>query len=101
MKRLFSRTVKMSSKRISFRVEGKVQGVNFRSYTQKQAKNIGLTGYVSNASDGSVQGEAQGSDDKIKDFVQHLHKGPSASSVSGVDTSNISTKSDESRFSVK
>ncbi|KAF2848305.1 Acylphosphatase [Plenodomus tracheiphilus IPT5] len=91
----------MSAKRISFRVEGEVQGVNFRSFTQRQAKSIGVTGYVTNASDGSVQGEAQGSDDNIKEFVQHLHKGPSASSVSGVDTSDISTTSDESGFNVK
>ncbi|KAI8939266.1 hypothetical protein NX059_005092 [Plenodomus lindquistii] len=101
MKRFFSNTVRMSSKRISFKVEGQVQGVNFRSFTQKQAKSIGVTGFVTNASDGSVQGEAQGSDDKIKEFVQHLHKGPPASSVSDVDTSDISAKSDESSFNVK
>jgi acylphosphatase len=48
-----------------------------------------------------VQGEAQGSDDAIKEFVQHLNKGPSAASVSGVEHSEISTKSGESGFDVK
>jgi hypothetical protein len=48
-----------------------------------------------------VQGEAQGSDDAIKQFVQHLNKGPSAASVSGVEHSDISTKSGESGFNVK
>ena len=91
----------MSSKRISYNVEGKVQGVNFRSFTQRQAKSIGVTGFVTNASDGSVQGEAQGSDDAIKQFVQHLNKGPSASSVSGVEQSDVSTKSGESDFRVQ
>lgn len=48
-----------------------------------------------------VQGEAQGSEDKLNDFVQHLHKGPPASSVSKVDHSDIDTKADESGFSVR
>ncbi|CAA9957306.1 hypothetical protein CFE70_000870 [Pyrenophora teres f. teres 0-1] len=91
----------MSTKRIQYKVEGRVQGVNFRSFTQKQARSIGITGFVTNASDGSVQGEAQGSEDKINDFIQHLNKGPSAASVSKVDQSDMSTKSDESSFNVQ
>jgi acylphosphatase len=102
---------------IQYKVEGEVQGVNFRSFTQKQAKSIGVTGFVTNASDGSVrtcrrlewtdahthqvQGEAQGSEDKIKEFVQHLNKGPSAASVYKVDQSDISTKDGESSFNVQ
>ncbi|RAR06424.1 acylphosphatase family protein [Stemphylium lycopersici] len=91
----------MSSKRIQYKVQGEVQGVNFRSFTQKQARSIGVTGFVTNASDGSVQGEAQGSEDKINEFVQHLSRGPPASSVSKVDHSDISTKPDESSFNVQ
>jgi acylphosphatase len=88
-----------------------------RSFTQRQAKSIGVTGFVTNASDGSVgtimsfaalsadppqvQGEAQGSDDAIQAFVQHLNKGPSAASVSGVEHSEISTKAGESGFGVQ
>ncbi|KAL1609597.1 hypothetical protein SLS59_001104 [Nothophoma quercina] len=91
----------MSDKRISFKVDGEVQGVNFRSFTQKQAKSIGVTGFVTNASDGTVQGEAQGSADQLKEFVQHLNKGPSAASVSGVEHNDISSKSGESGFNVQ
>jgi hypothetical protein len=47
-----------------------------------------------------VQGEAQGSADALKNFVQQLNKGPSAASVSGVEQSDISTKYGESDFSV-
>ena len=90
----------MSTKRIAYTVQGQVQGVNFRSFTQKQARSIGVTGFVKNASDGSVQGEAQGTDDAIKRFVQHINKGPSTASVSGVEHAEISTKPDESGFSV-
>ena len=91
----------MSDKRISYKVAGQVQGVNFRSFTQKQAKSIGLTGFVTNKSDGTVQGEAQGSEDALNQFVQHLNKGPSAASVKSVDKSDIATKSGESGFHVQ
>lgn len=87
--------------RISFKVDGEVQGVNFRSSTQKQARSIGVTGFVTNASDGTVQGEAQGTADQVKEFVQYLGKGPSAASVSGVEHNDISVKSGESSFNVK
>ncbi|KAF1979886.1 Acylphosphatase [Bimuria novae-zelandiae CBS 107.79] len=91
----------MADKRISFKVDGEVQGVNFRSFTTKQAKSLGVTGFVTNASDGTVQGEAQGSSNAIKEFVQHLNKGPSAASVKGVEQNDISTKSGESSFHVQ
>ncbi|KAJ8117138.1 hypothetical protein OPT61_g1602 [Boeremia exigua] len=91
----------MSDQRISFTVRGEVQGVNFRSFTRKQARSIGLTGFVTNASDGTVQGEAQGTADQLKDFVQHLNKGPSAASVSGLEHNDISSKSGENGFNIQ
>ncbi|KAF2274007.1 Acylphosphatase [Westerdykella ornata] len=100
MQRFFSTTARMSSKRISFKVDGYVQGVNFRSFTQKQANKLGLTGFVRNASDGTVQGEAQGSDETLEDFLQHLHSGPRAATVTGVEHSDMPTKAGESNFSV-
>ena len=48
-----------------------------------------------------VQGEAQGSEDALKEFVQHLNKGSPAASVTGVEHSDISTKPGESGFRVK
>jgi acylphosphatase len=89
-----------------------------RSSTQKQARSIGVTGFVTNASDGTVsinrvhdapgvdrfaqvQGEAQGTADQVKEFVQYLNKGPSAASVSGVEHNDISVKSGEGSFNVK
>jgi len=98
MKRFLSSTVVKMSKGISFKVDGEVQGVNFRNFTVKQAKTLGLTGYVQNASDGTVEGEAQGSDDAINELIDHLNKGPPAASVTGVEHSNISNKQGESGF---
>ncbi|KAL5442366.1 hypothetical protein PMIN05_004119 [Paraphaeosphaeria minitans] len=101
MKRFFSGTIRMADRRIAFKVDGEVQGVNFRSFTTKKAQSLGVTGFVANASDGTVQGEAQGSSETIKEFVQHLNKGPSAASVSGLEQKDIATKSGEIGFNVK
>jgi len=48
-----------------------------------------------------VTGEAQGSDQTLKQFVQHLNQGPPAASVTGVEHSEIDTKQGESRFTAK
>lgn len=45
-------------------------------------------------------GEAQGSEDDLKKFVQHLNKGPSSASVDNVEQNDISTKSGETGFGV-
>ncbi|QSS57067.1 hypothetical protein I7I53_05460 [Histoplasma capsulatum var. duboisii H88] len=45
------------SKRISFRVHGKVQGVFFRDFTRRNANNYNLTGWVRNTPDGKVGGK--------------------------------------------
>ncbi|KAH7115230.1 Acylphosphatase-like domain-containing protein, partial [Dendryphion nanum] len=72
-----------------------------RSFTCKQARSIGVTGWVTNASDGTVQGEAQGSEDALKEFVQHLHKGPSSASVTSVEQSDVQSKSGDGGFHVQ
>ena len=67
-------------------------------FTVKQAKGLGLTGYVQNARDGSVVGEAQGPEEDLNKLVGHLNKGPPAASVDGVEQKDISTKSGETGF---
>lgn len=62
-------------------VHGRVQGVGFRAYTQKEAVKLGLTGYVRNLSDGSVEVEAEGSKSNLTLFVKALKTGPSGSDV--------------------
>lgn len=56
--------------RISARFEGRVQGVGFRATTRSIASRAGITGWVRNEPDGSVQLEAQGSD--VRGFLASL-----------------------------
>ncbi|KAI9795804.1 MAG: hypothetical protein M1833_006825 [Piccolia ochrophora] len=87
------------SKRIYFKVHGEVQGVFFRAFTEEKATSYGLTGWVKNSSDGSVEGEAQGDESSIEKLLKDVNKGPSAARVSKVDTSEREVKSGESSFS--
>ena len=50
----------MSTKHLSIRVTGKVQGVFFRASTREEAQRLGLCGWVRNEADGSVRIEAEG-----------------------------------------
>jgi acylphosphatase len=66
-------------------VHGDVQGVNFRSTTQREAVRRGLTGWVCNRWDGTVETVAEGPPEAVEQFEAYLHRGPSAAYVTEVD----------------
>lgn len=63
--------------KITATVTGKVQGVGFRFSTNQVANELGIGGLVRNENDGSVYVEANGSEEKIDQFIEALRKGPS------------------------
>jgi len=71
-------------KTISFLVRGRVQGVGFRYWTQRQAEDLGLTGWVRNDPDGAVQGFARGQAARIDVFRDQLWRGPTYANVTHV-----------------
>lgn len=62
-------------------VKGRVQGVNFRYYTRSRARALGITGYVRNLPDGSVEVVARGSEPALQALLDWLHQGPPAARV--------------------
>jgi len=86
------------SKRISFTVHGKVQGVFFRDFTQQKANAYSITGFAKNASDGTVQGEAQGREDALETFKKDLNQGPKHAHVVRLETKDVEVKEGESSF---
>jgi len=58
-----------------FKVIGKVQGVSFRAFTQRQARLLNLTGWVRNCSDGSVEVVACGTEDALASMEAWMHDG--------------------------
>ncbi len=88
-------------KRIHAKVKGRVQGVFYRASTKDKAKSLGLTGWVMNMPDGSVELEAQGSDKKIEELISWLYEGPPYSVVTNVETREIPLKEDETDFKIR
>ncbi len=68
-------------KTVILSIRGRVQGVSFRINTQKQGIQLGLTGYVKNLSDGSVEAYATGNEKAIEEFIDWCHKGPKFAKV--------------------
>jgi len=75
----------MALKQVHLVVRGRVQGVYFRASTQREAKRLGLGGWVKNRPDGAVEILAEGEEDSLKMLVAWANKGPSAARVERVD----------------
>jgi acylphosphatase len=82
-------------------VIGKVQGVFFRASTKAKAKELGLSGWVRNLPDGSVELEAQGQSPKLRKLEEWCHEGPRIAEVSQVACEEIDTIAKEGDFRVK
>ena len=65
-------------------IEGRVQGVYFRAAMCNEAQKLGLTGWVMNCPDGSVQAVAEGSRAPLDRLIAWCHQGPSGARVAKV-----------------
>jgi acylphosphatase len=66
-------------------VHGLVQGVAFRHYTCRRAMELGVTGWVRNLPDGSVEGLFEGDETAVKALVEWCRSGPPAARVERLD----------------
>lgn len=65
-------------------VHGRVQGVGYRVTTFDEARRLGLAGWVRNRWDGTVEVLAEGSEAKLRLFLEYLQRGPWGASVTSV-----------------
>lgn len=84
----------MTDKSIHAIIEGKVQGVYFRDCTRKEAKRLGLVGWVRNLPDGSVETLIYGEKINVDAMLAWLQRGSPMSVVTRVNVSEGS-KTDE------
>jgi len=59
-----------------FIVHGRVQGVGFRWFAEQAASVAGVSGWVRNRDDGTVEAVAAGSKEQLDEFAGYLRKGP-------------------------
>jgi len=70
-----------------FIVRGRVQGVGFRWFVEREAHILGIGGWVRNNHDGSVEVLAQGTRDQLSGLRSRLREGPRAARVDAVEES--------------
>ena len=74
----------MGNKRVHLLIHGRVQGVFFRAIAQQKATELGLSGWVRNNSDGSVEVMAEGQGDRIDSMIEWCRVGPTQAVVKHV-----------------
>jgi acylphosphatase len=87
-------------KRIHATVHGQVQGVFFRETTRREAQKLGLSGWVRNQADGTVETEFQGEKDTVEELLKWLLQGSAMSHVTRVDSRETDPVSGESGFAI-
>jgi acylphosphatase len=66
---------------VRLRVVGRVQGVAYRAWTVRQASALGLSGWVRNRRDGSVEAVFAGPDEAVREMTRRCRRGPSLARV--------------------
>ena len=87
--------------RIRLIVKGRVQGVYFRASAVQQARHLGLTGWVMNHDDGSVEVVAEGVSENIKELIAWCRQGPPGARVDEVDVQRQDFRGEFSEFRIR
>jgi len=78
-------TEKTAALALRYIVRGRVQGVGFRWFVEREAHILGISGWVRNNSDGSVEVLAQGNREQLLGLRSRLRQGPRAARVDDVE----------------
>ncbi len=74
----------MNQRTVRVRITGRVQGVAYRAWTQRNATALGLTGWVRNTRDGAVEAEFSGGAREVEEMLRRCRVGPRAANVEEV-----------------
>jgi acylphosphatase len=84
-----------------FIVRGRVQGVGFRWFVEREAHTLGIAGWVRNNADGSVEVLAMGTSDQLLGLRSRLRNGPRAARVDDVEELDAKPVSDLKTFRIE
>jgi acylphosphatase len=74
---------------VRVRIQGRVQGVGFRYWTEAMASRLGLSGWVRNRRDGSVEAVFSGPSDAVAEMLEFCRQGPPSARVDRLDTAEM------------
>jgi acylphosphatase len=70
---------------VNVTVHGRVQGVFYRDWTVRNARELGLSGWVRNQPDGTVAALLQGDEAAVRQMIERMRSGPPRAQVRGID----------------
>ena len=88
------------SRRVRAIVSGRVHGVSYRASTASEARRLGVVGWVRNRSDGTVELEVEGPEERVARLLAWCASGPPAARVEHVATEELAARGDETGFVV-
>ena len=88
-------------RRVHLTASGEVQGVFFRASTRDEARRLGLSGWIRNTADGTVELEAQGDDEAVTALIEFCHSNPGQSTVTHLAVEERGAVGDENGFAVR
>lgn len=91
----------MSYCRAIIKCHGLVQGVGYRYFCHRTAKEIGLTGWVKNCPDRTVELLVEGKNNEIEILLEELKIGPASASVTKIDVNWSEFKNEFSEFEIR
>ena len=91
----------MEIKRMHAIIKGRVQGVYFRDHTRSKAEELGLTGWVRNLSDGTVETEMEGEEQEVRTMLTWLHSGSPLAEVTEVSYTEKNTSNETGPFIIR
>lgn len=75
----------MTGTALRVRIRGRVQGVGYRAWTAWQAGTLGLSGWVRNRTDGTVEAAFFGPAEAVEEMVRRCGRGPRSARVEAVE----------------
>ena len=73
-------------------IRGRVQGVFYRGWAVETARDLGLTGWVRNRSDGTVEAVVQGDQTAVERFIERAKEGPRSAHVVGIEVNDAAVE---------
>jgi acylphosphatase len=90
-----------SSHRLHAIIHGRVQGVGYRAFAIRSAQQIGLTGWVRNRYNGTVETVAEGDRTQLENYLKVLQRGPVSSNVTKIDKEWSAATMEFDQFKIK
>ena len=91
----------LSARAVRVVIEGRVQGVGFRYFTRRLARELGVRGWVRNLTDGRVEALAAAEPETLERFVQRLRAGPRGGRVERLDVKELGEAAGVGEFEIR